>query len=295
LVQGEVPAQRGSSRQPDLVTRAQLAMLAETMDVEPARLAGLGRLEVGQLRSLRERISDVLFDEQAQTFARVSRLAPLVPNALVAKLSQTLVPPLVAGRAAGALGVAHPDRAAGVLAHLSSDYMADCAPYLDPRTIGVLAPVIPVPTLVRAANELMSRRDYLTAARFLQYAGPELVREFERGIPDDVGLLMTAALTDSSARLAEIVGLLPRPRLEQIVRAATTGPEQLFAGLSILARLPDQPRSALAAVLLAPLSDERLQWAVATATGQDALDELRMVATSAGADGARLTALLECG
>jgi hypothetical protein len=277
----------------DLVTRAQLVMLAETMDVEPERLASLRRLEVSQLRALRERVSDVLFDEHTQTFARVSKLAPLVPNALVAKLSQALVPPLVAGRAAGALGVAHPDRAAGVLSHLSSEYMADCAPYLDPRTIGVLAPVIPVPLLVRAANELMAREDYVTAARFLDYAQPELVREFERGIPDDVGLLMTATLTDSTRRLKEVIELLPRERVERIVLAAATGPEQLVAGISLLARMEDRLQAELASVFLSRLPEDRLDWVVRTAVERDASAELRSIATTAGSAGEKVIARLD--
>ncbi|HEY2204370.1 MAG TPA: hypothetical protein VGH99_07835 [Pseudonocardia sp.] len=263
----------------DLVTRAQIIMLAETVDVEPERLAGLERLDVARLRALRERISDVLFDEHAQTFARVSKLAPLVPNALVAKLSEALVPPLVAGRAAGALGTAHPGRAAGVLALLSARYMADCAPYLDPRTISALAPVIPVPLLVGAANELMVRRAYVTASRFLNYAGPELIQDFERGIPDDVGLLMTAALTDTPRRLAVIVRLLPRQRVESIVRSAATGEEPLLAGLSLLSRLDDGPRSELGETFFAALDDERLGWVLRTATRHGAVPELLGVAS----------------
>ncbi|HEY1968030.1 MAG TPA: hypothetical protein VGH89_08795 [Pseudonocardia sp.] len=261
----------------DLVTRAQLEMLAETLDVAPERLGHLERLDVAQLRGLRERISDVLFDSHAQTFARVSRLAPLVPNALVAKLAETMVPPLVAGRAAGALGMAHPDRAAAVLSHLSARYMADCAPYLDPRAIGVLAPVIPVALLVDAANELMRRKAYVTAVRFLQYASPELVRDFERGIADDVGLLMTAALTDSAARLEEVIKLLPRRRVEAIVRSAGSGEEQLVAGISLLSRLDEQLRRELAETFFNPLDEERIEWVWRTATEHNAVPELRTV------------------
>jgi hypothetical protein len=261
----------------DLVTRAQLEMLAETLDVAPERLRHLERLDATQLRELRERISDALFDSHAQTFARVSRLAPLVPNALVAKLAQTMVPPLVAGRAAGALGMAHPDRAAGVLSHLSPRYMADCAPYLDPRAIGVLAPIIPVALLVDAANELMRRQSYVTAARFLQYASPELVRDFERGISDDAGLLMTAALTDSADRLAEVIRYLPRRRVEAIVRSAGSGEDQLVAGISLLSRLAEPLRRELAGTFFGPLDDERVSWVWRTASAHNAVPELRTV------------------
>jgi hypothetical protein len=262
----------------DLVTRAQIVMLADTLDVEPSRLAEFERLDAPTLRALRERVSDVLFDAQAPVFARVSRLAPLMPDALVAKLSETLVPPLVAGRAAGALGLAHPNRAGAVLSRLSAEYMADCAPYLDPRTIGMLAPMIPTQALVRAANELMRRRDYITACRFLDYASAELVRDFERGIDDDLGLLMTAALTDSPRRLAEIVQLMPPARVRAIVRCAASGVEPLLAGMSLLARLGDELRAELAESFFAGLDPDTRDWVLRSAVEHEAVPEMLVVA-----------------
>ena len=265
----------------DLVARAQLVMLAETLGVEPERLRYLERLDSDQLRALRERISDLLFDEHAAVFARLNKLAPLVPNPVVAKLSQALVPPLVAGRAAGALGVANPDRAAGVLSDLSPAYMADCAPYLDPRTIAVLAPRVPVEVLVPAANELMRRRDYVTASFFLDYATPNLVLGFERGIADKAGLLRTTALVQSDARLGEIIRALPRERVEAIVRTAVSGsPELLLAGLSVLSRLEPALTAELAEVLMDELDDDRLGEALRTAVEADATAELLAVAAA---------------
>jgi hypothetical protein len=272
----------------DLVARAQLVMLAETLGIEPERLRHLERFDSDQLRALRERISDLLFDEHAAVFARLNKLAPLVPNPVVARLSQALVPPLVAGRAAGALGVANPDRAAGVLSDLSPGYMADCAPYLDPRTIAVLAPRVPIEVLVPAANELMRRQDYVAASFFLDYASAELVLGFERGIPDKAGLLRTTALVQSGARLNEIVRVLPRERIEAIVRTAVSGPpELLLAGLSVLSRVEPELTAALGEVLLDQLDDDRLTVVLRTAVDSGATAELLAVATALPAEARR--------
>jgi hypothetical protein len=221
----------------DLVTRAQIVILAETMDTDPERLRHLERLGADKLRVLREHISNALYDELATTFARISALAPLVPPALVAKVAQAVIPPLVAGRAGGALGVQHQDKVTGVLTHLSARYMADCAPYLDPRTIAVLAPTIPGGLLVPAANELMRRRAYVTASRFVEFATPNLVRELEHGIDDKAGVLHTVALTQSPQRLREIITMLPPDRVTPIIQTAAGSPELMLAGLSLLARL----------------------------------------------------------
>jgi len=63
--------------------------------------------------------------------------------------------------------------------------MADCAPYLDPRTIAVLARRCRQACSSPPGTSSCKRRDYLTASRFLEHATPELIVEFERGIDDD--------------------------------------------------------------------------------------------------------------
>ena len=264
----------------DLVTRAQLVMLAETLDVEPDQVRHLERLGADGLRSLRERISDVLFDEQAAVFARLNKLAPLVPNGVVAKLSQAIVPPLVAGRAAGALGVGNPGRAKAVLTDLSPTYLADCAPFLDQRTVAVLAPTIPAEVLVPAANELMRRHAYVTASWFLDYATQELVLGLEDGITDKAGLLRTTALVQSAERLDEIIRLLPSDRVAVIVRTAVSSPELLMAGLSVLSRLSPELAADLGDVLFAELDDDGLTDVVRTVVDQDAAGELLAVAAA---------------
>lgn len=255
-------------------------MLAETLGVEPDRLRHLERLGAEHLRGLRERISARLFDEQAAVFAKLNMLAPLVPNGLVAKLSEAIVPPLVAGRAAGALGLHSPERATAVLADLSPGYMADCAPYLDQRAVAALAPVIPADVLVPAANELMARQAYITASWFLDYATPELVLGLEAGIADKAGLLRTTALVQSDERLEEIIRLLPRQRVEVIVRAALSAPEPLLAGLSVLSRLSRELTAELGDVLFAELDDEGLADVVWTALDRGGAAELLAIAAA---------------
>ncbi|HEY2095801.1 MAG TPA: hypothetical protein VGH72_05035 [Pseudonocardia sp.] len=271
----------------DLVARAQLIMLAETLGVPPERVRHLERLGAENLRSLRERISNLLFDEQSATFARMSRLAPLVPNGLVAKVSQAIVPPLVAGRAAGALGVDHPGRAKGVLSDLSPQYMADCAPFLDQRTVAVLAPNIPPALLIPAANELMRRKAYVTASWFLDYATPEALLDLEAGIPDKAGLLHTTSLVQSDERLDQIVRLLPTERLAVIVRTAVESPELLMAGLSLLARLSPELAADLGDILFEQLDDDGLTEVLRTVVGQDAIPELLTVAAAVREDALR--------
>ncbi|MEV0340559.1 hypothetical protein AB0H49_16140 [Nocardia sp. NPDC050713] len=262
----------------DLLTRGQLEMLAQTLDADPADLASLTRLGAQNLRELRERISDRLFDAHAATFARVSKLAPLVPNALAAKVVLKAVPAEVGGRAGGAVGVDHPDRAAGLLGELTPEYMADAAPYLDPRAIPVLAPRMPAEVLVPAANELLRRRDYVTSARFVEHATDELIRGFERGIADDEGLLRTGALTPSADRLNDVVRVLSAERRSAIVRAASaSSDETLIAGISVLSRLEPGLRRELGGEFLDGLDEAGLDRLFTVAIEGEAVVELMTV------------------
>ncbi|MGN6605664.1 MAG: hypothetical protein ACTHMS_01450 [Jatrophihabitans sp.] len=240
----------------DFLTQSQLGLLARTLHVEPDEIRSLEHLGAAALHELRERISNRLFDQHAAMFGRISKLAPLVPNAVVAKVSELAVPALVAGRAAGALGVDHPGRIEDLLSRLSAGYMADCAPHLDPRAIAVLAPRVSGDVLVPAAAELMRRKDYVTTASFVEFATPELIRAFERGIDDDLGLLHTAALTYSADILSDVIRAIPTARLDSIMRSSLTTPESIRAGLSVLSRLPAAQRAELGDALVAHVTPE---------------------------------------
>ncbi len=264
----------------DLVTRAQVEILAASLHVEPKRLAHLERLGAEKVEQLQRRISDKIFDHLDPMFARVNKASVLVPNALVAKVTMALIPPLVAGRAAGSIGVAHPGRINDLLARLTPEFMADCSAHLDPRAVAILAPQMPPEVIVPVANELLRRKDYVTASRFIESAPDDLVRAAETGIPDDEGLLRTAVLTPSVERLGEIVKVLPWERVEQITRTAGNSDETLLAATSLLGRMDPELCGPLATAFFGSLDDKELDKALATILDNGADAELRHIVAS---------------
>ncbi|MDX1876513.1 hypothetical protein SBE55_01650 [Mycolicibacterium sp. 141076] len=235
----------------DILTRAQLSLLAALLQTDAANLAGLERLGADDLKALRSALSDALFDEQAEAFARVGKLAPLIPNALVVTVAHRAVPPEVAGRVGGAVGLAHGDRAIGVLSGLKPSYLADAAPYVDPRVIPHFAPRLPAKLLIPAAKELLRRRDYLTASRFVEFATDELIVAFERAIDDDEGIILTGVLVSDTHVMNDIMRAAGTDRSLRMARAAATGkPEVLAALLSLLNRIdPELARPAVTELL----------------------------------------------
>lgn len=224
----------------DLVTRAQLTLLSRTLHVPVEQLVYLEKLGADNLHELQERMAKVIFAQHASIFSRVSMLVPIVPLSIAMPLVQRMVPAVVAGRAAGALGVAHPHKAAEATGMLAPAYAAAAAPYLDPHTVGQLAEFAPLGPVVEIVNEILRRGDYVTAGPFLAYATTELIRAVEQGAHDDEGLIRAASYSYSGANISMVVRLLLDGLGNRIPRMLTTivrGPQELqLAAVSVFAR-----------------------------------------------------------
>jgi hypothetical protein len=252
----------------DLVTRAQLVLLARTLHVPAERLSHLEKLGAGQLHELQQRIARVLFDDHSATFGRLSKLVPIIPLSVSIPLVQRVVPPMIGGRAAGAVGIEHPKKAAEALRMLDPKYAADCAPYIDPHTIGKLADVAPPEPIVRIANELMRRKDYVTVGPFLAYATAPLIRAVEAGVPDDEGLMLSAAYAYSGPNISAIVRQLltgPLGRVPHILDTVIAGSTELrLAAASVFARCDEDVIEKLGDILLDIGSPEAITELAAT-------------------------------
>lgn len=235
----------------DLLIRAQITLLAELLQTDEATLAGLTRLGSDDVQSLRNALSDSIFDSLAATFARVSKLGQIMPNAVVVAVAEKVVPPEVAGRAAGALGLAYEDRAVAVLSGMKPAYLAEAAKYVDPRIVPHFAPKLPSRLLIPTAKEMLRRRDYLTASRFVEYATDQHIVEFERAIDDDEGLIRAGAYVSRADVLDRILQVAGQVRVARMAaRAAAGSAELVVAMLAVLARVATGTAAPAAVVLL---------------------------------------------
>jgi len=269
----------------DLLTCTQIELLADLLDAVPASLASLEHLGAAGVYALRNRVSDALFDSMASTFSRVSKLAPLVPNALVIATAQKSVPAEVAGRAGGALGLAHEDRAVGVLSGMKPAYLADAASYVDPRIIPHFAPKLPARLLIPTAKELLRRKDYLTASRFVEFATDELIVEFEKAIDDDEGIARTGALVFRTDVLNQILRVARPKRLVRMAASAAAGSADfVVAVLSVLSRIEPDVASPGVDELLGNPNAESVSRVLDIAVRHDAVGEVLDLSTLLAAD-----------
>ncbi|MGW5111186.1 hypothetical protein [Nocardia sp. NPDC004123] len=262
----------------ELVTRAQLVLLARTLHVPVERLAHLERLGPHRLHELQQRMAGNLFDRHAPVFERIARLVPVIPLSISLPIVQRLVPPTMTGRAAGAIGVKYPAKAIEALLRLDVGYAADCAPYLDPRTVGQLADDAPPAPVVAIVNELLARRDYITAGPFLAYATPELIQAVEEGVPDDEGLIRSAAYAYSGKSLSAVMRQLlagSGQRVPRLLDTVINGSKELrLAALSVFARCAPDVIAAVGDILFEVAPPSAVADLIATYIAADATDDM---------------------
>ena len=262
----------------DPVTRAQLILLARTLHVAPERIAHLERLGAHNLHEIQQRAAAVIFDQHAETFQRISRLVPVIPLGISMPLVQKLVPPRLTGRAAGAVGIDHPKKAADTVALLGVGYAADCAPYLDPRTVGELAQVAPPEPIVHIVNEILRRRDYITAGPFLAYATPRLIEAVEQGVHDDAGLIFSASFAFSAPAISSVVRRLldgSGGRMPRMITTVLRGSPQLrVAALSVFARCDTEVAAEIGDIVVGIGTPAALSDLILTAVHGNAVHDL---------------------
>ncbi|WP_433599322.1 hypothetical protein ACQPXH_27240 [Nocardia sp. CA-135953] len=263
----------------DLVTGAQIVLLSRTLHAPVEQLAHLERLGSENLHELQDRLAGLIFDQHNEMFERISKLVPIIPLRISMPLVQRLVPPMMTGRAAGAVGVDHPKKAAETVAMLAPAYVADCAPYMDPRTVGQLAEVAPPEPVVRILNEMLARKDYITAGPFLDaFATPTLVAAFEQGVLDDEGLIFSAAYAYSAAGVSAIIRQLlagPRQRIPRMLHTVLIGSTGLqLAALSTFARCEAELTASIGDVLFSIGSTEMIGNLIASYLRAGAAPEL---------------------
>ncbi|WP_405495450.1 hypothetical protein [Nocardia sp. NBC_00511] len=267
----------------DLVTRAQITLLSRTLHVPEEQLGHLERLGAAHLHELQERLAKVIFDQHTAIFSRLSLLVPIIPLTISMPIVQRMVPPVMAGRAAGAIGVDHPRKAAEAVGMLDPAYAAAAAPYMDPHSVGQLADIAPVKPVMRIINELLKRGDYVTAGPFLAYATPELVHAVETDVHDDEGLIRSASYSYSGENISVIVRHLlagEGRRMPKLVRTILSGSKELrLAALSVFSRCDLDVIEAIGDILFDLGSADEIGDLVATFLAGDAVSEtLRFVA-----------------
>jgi hypothetical protein len=229
---------------------ARLDTAAEVLKLE--RLLGVGGgafdfldgVDAAELRILREKATDSLFDTGAATMARLAAAAKLLPSALVATIAERSFGALLCARAAASVD---PAKAIDVAKRLSPGFLADATIELDPRRVAAIIAGVPTRLVEPVASELGRRGEHVTMGRFLAFVpDPGIVAAM--GALSDEAMLRTAFVLEHKDRLDHAVGLLPADRLPGVLACASVNdlwPE----ALDLLDNLSAETRGPIADVV----------------------------------------------
>lgn len=199
----------------DLVVVAELRKLERLLDVPPHDLAHLARLGPGTLRRLRGQVETTLHGHVGDALRAILAASRLLPDRLVATIAERTFSPVLTAQLAALL---EPERAATLVEHFSTGYVASLSAHVAPDAIAPLVPCLPRHVLLDAAAEVDRRGDHLTVGRLVGLAPDDLLGPLVAAIPD-ADLVEVVCLLEADHRLGDIVATLPDQRVDGILRS----------------------------------------------------------------------------
>ncbi|HEV7203608.1 MAG TPA: hypothetical protein VGN18_03300 [Jatrophihabitans sp.] len=243
---------------------AEARKLAHTLGVGPERLSMLDGVPGADLRTLRKQIGEALFQADKPHFARVAALSKAVPTALAAKLTEAVLPPLLAARTAELI---EPGRAVEMVTRVSERYLADVAAAMDASRAPAVVGAIPPERVARIGRELADRKEWVVIGGFVVEVGEAALRA-SVAVFSGEELLRVGFVLDDMSRLDDIGAMLSEAQIDELLAAAAE--HGLWVELADLLENLAPPRIARMAERFAAAGDE-LAAAYAAAVEQGAL------------------------
>jgi len=255
-----------------LQAHAEVIKLARLLQREPATLAYLEALSLEDLRALRERTTEALFDAQSGSLRRLASASRLLPVGLNASMGESVFGPLLSARLTGMLD---PGRAIEMAGKLPAPFLADIAVELDPRRAADVIAKIPPRQVADVTAELVARGEYVTMGGFVGHLSDESVIA-ALAVMDDRSLLGVVFVLEDKSRLPALVAMLPKHRVTGVIRAAAEH-DLWVEALDLLNHLSQAQRDEMVAAAL-ELEPGDLESIVSAVIAHDLWEEVLSIA-----------------
>jgi hypothetical protein len=268
-----------------LESRAEVLKLERLFGTAPDRLAYLEQLDAADVRELRERATNVLYDRDKR-FGRIALAARIPPVQLTAWLAQHAFGALLCARVAGLLDTS---RAIDIAIRMPPEFLTELAMQLDPRRASAIIRGLPPELIAAVAARLTAREEFVAMGRFVGHMTDDaLLAAFD--VIDDESLLRTSYFVEAKDQLDHVVGLLAAERVRGAIRAATDA-DLWPQALDLLTRVSPELAGELAD-LAAQEDDHVLGGMVSTAQRDGLWDVVLPVTQNMSEDGRRRFACL---
>ncbi|WP_433594449.1 hypothetical protein [Nocardia sp. CA-145437] len=264
-----------------------LAAVAETTKLarvlgldDPTDLDFLVDLPPAALREYRERVTDLLFDRDAQRMKAIATASAIVPVAISSKIAERAFGPILCAAVASAV---EPRRAVDIAKNLTPAFLAEAAVQLDPRRTAAIIAAVPATMVADVARQLLSRGDHITMGRFVHVI-PEPALRAAAPVMSDPDLLRIGFLLEDKTALDHVLHIVA-DRVPGIIRAAHD--QQMWAeGIDLLDNIAPHNRAWIGDIT-AGLGDDVLDSLIAAVAELDAWTTLLPITSAMSPDSLR--------
>lgn len=223
----------------DLRRELEVRRLADELGTSPERLDGLSAVDADDLAHLRHQLASGLVAHHAPVFGGFAHASNLVPAALAARITRHVIGPALAGRMAGSMSG---ERAAAIMGHLDTEFLADSCRTLSADAASQLVPAIDDEQIVATTRELARRDDHATLGRFVDAIDDRRLRLVLDALAEPRHLLLAGGAADTGTSLDRVIGLLSPQRRAAVVEAGAAHPD---AAANVLVRVSPESRALL--------------------------------------------------
>ncbi|MFN8283528.1 MAG: hypothetical protein U0U67_09960 [Chitinophagales bacterium] len=177
----------------------------------------LEKLSKGELQQLRLQIIDVSQFTQTDIWKRLTGVAKFFPNYMNAKISETVMGPLIAAN----MSYYMPEKdAIAIMKYMSTSFLATVSEYMTPEKAQRLINQIPMDILKKVTTELIAKKKYLVAAGFVDVSDVPRLIELSKIIHKEEDLIRISSFVENKEYIAKIVEGFADERLQKIIIAA---------------------------------------------------------------------------
>lgn len=174
----------------------------------------LQKLSKDELHQLRLKVIDVSQFTQTDIWKRLTGVAKYFPNYMNAKISETVMGPLIAAN----MSYYMPEKdAITIMKYMSISFLATVSEYMTPEKAKHLINQIPMDILKKVTMELVHKKKFMTAAGFVDVSDVPRLVELSKVIHKEEDLVRIAAFVENKKYIAKIVEGFSDERLAKII------------------------------------------------------------------------------
>lgn len=177
----------------------------------------LEKLTKDELQQLRLKIIDVSQFTQTDIWKRLTGVAKFFPNYMNAKISETVMGPLIAAN----MSYYMPEKdAIAIMKYMSTSFLSTVSEYMTPEKAQHLINQIPMDILKKVTMDLVQKKKFIVAAGFVDVSDIHRLVELSKVIHKEEDLIRISSFVENKQYIAKIVEGFSDDRLNKIITVA---------------------------------------------------------------------------